>query len=74
MADVLSSSPADTVFVGATANFATIVLSKSVDATLSADVQLVADRGGASVEPVGVVRGELTSRGGLDPLCPLNES
>lgn len=74
MTDVFTSSLADRVGVSATTDFATIVLSESVDSGLATDVELVAEGGGADVEPVGVVGTELTSRGSLDPLCPLKQT
>ena len=71
VADVLSGGLAGVLSLGAIAGLGSEVLAESVDANLVSHVELVADGGGAGVEPVIIERGELLVAGGLNGLGPL---
>ena len=72
IADVLSSSSAVVLSAGTEALVATVVFTELVDTRLLFHVELVADGGGAGVEPVFIVGGEFSCGGGLDVLGPLH--
>ena len=61
VADVFTSGHTSVFGVGAVSLVATIVLTESVDSDLISHVDLVGDGGGAVVEPVSIIWGELVS-------------
>ena len=71
VADVLASSLDGVLGAGAVSLGATVVLAEGVDTSLLAHVELVSDGGGAGVEPVVIIGGELSSAGGLGVFGPL---
>lgn len=71
VADVLASSLARFLNLGAAVSLASEVLAEPVDASLLSHVELVADGGGAGVEPVVIERGEFLVASGLNGLGPL---
>lgn len=71
VADVLASSLACDLSAGSASGLGAEVLAKTLDARLLPHVELVADGGGAGVEPVVVQRGQLLVAGSLNRLGPL---
>ena len=71
VADVLASSHSGVLFLDTTAGLATKVLAEGLDTDLLSHVELVADSGGAGVEPVVVEGSELFVASGLNGLGPL---
>ena len=72
IADVLSSSSAVVLSAGTEALVATVVFTEGMDTRLLFHVKLVANGGGAGVEPVFIIGGKFSSGGGLDVLGPLH--
>ena len=71
VADVLASGLPGVLTIDTSTSLSTVVLAEALDANLLPHVKLVADGGGARVEPVIVERAKLTEAGSLNGLGPL---